>query len=114
MYSDGRDSDAEDGARSCCGCGPRTSRGRGRVAGLGHARVLIWIWPKLLCFLLVVLTHYQLLRYLFHVIIPGEQQLCALWSTLQPAQDFAKWSKQREIRHISYQLATLLRKQTGI
>ena len=59
MYSDGRDSDAEDGARSCCGCGPRTSRGRGRVAGLGHARVLIWIWPKLLCFLLVVLTHYQ-------------------------------------------------------
>ena len=58
--------------------------------------------------------HVQLLRYLFHVIIPGEKQICALWSTLQPAQDFAKWSKQREIRHISYQLAILLRKQTGI
>ena len=74
MYSDGREDvgGGEGGAgeggggaaRACCGVGARAPRGRGgRCAGLGHARVLIWIWPKLLCFVLVVLTHYQLLRY---------------------------------------------------
>jgi hypothetical protein len=36
-------------------------------------------WPKGLVFVLVLVTHVELLRYLHHVVIPGEQMLCAVW-----------------------------------
>ena len=60
----------------------------------------LWVWPKLICFLIVAVTHYELLRYMFVVIIPGEQQLCALWSALQP-DDFAKFVTQKDLRHFA-------------
>lgn len=51
-------------------------------------RAAMWIWPKALCFVVILATHVELMRYVRHVIIPGEQQLCALWSGIRP-EDFA-------------------------
>ena len=43
----------------------------GCVACCGAARCV--------CFLLVLLTHVELLRYLYLVVVPGEQKRCAVW-----------------------------------
>lgn len=34
---------------------------------------------RCVCFLLVPLTHVELLRYLYLVVVPGEQRRCAVW-----------------------------------
>mmetsp|Transcript_18052 Transcript_18052/g.23439 ORF Transcript_18052/g.23439 Transcript_18052/m.23439 type:complete len:673 (-) Transcript_18052:21-2039(-) len=49
-----------------------------------------WCWPKALCFLVVLVTHLELLRYIHHVVIPGEQKLCAMWSNMLP-EDIARF-----------------------
>jgi hypothetical protein len=49
----------------------------GQVVKVRHAAESVW--PKVLCFIVVLATHVELMRYVHHVIIPGEQHLCALW-----------------------------------
>jgi len=57
----------------------RASYRKARACGLSVRRVLCTAWPRALCFVLVLVTHVELLRYLHHVVIPGEQLLCAVW-----------------------------------
>lgn len=50
-----------------------------RAAARKTKQTAEWFWPKALCFLVVLTTHLELLRYIHHVVIPGEQKLCAMW-----------------------------------
>jgi hypothetical protein len=62
--------------RASCSCLSRSLRSKRDIgsnccACFGPARCI--------CFLLVLLTHVELLRYLYLVVVPGEQKRCAVW-----------------------------------
>jgi hypothetical protein len=47
---------------------------------------MLWLFPKLLCFLLVLLTHYQFLWYFLRVFLPGKSQVCELARLMNPVK----------------------------
>ena len=74
--------------------GATIPRGQGQAPALGvrakASKAVSAVWPKCLSFALALCTHVELIRYLRHVIIPGEQEVCAVWSGVLP-EDFAKF-----------------------
>ena len=49
-----------------------------------------WAWPQFLCCFVILIAHYEILRYIFHIVIPNQQHVCNAFSALSPA-DVAKF-----------------------
>lgn len=64
---------------------------------------LLWAFPKILAFILVAGTHYQLLWYMARVFLPGRRQLCRLSALMQPSQ-YADILTQKELRLFALKL----------
>ena len=69
------------------------------------------LWPKLLCFVIVIVTHYQFLRYLALTFLPGKRQLCALSAFLQP-KEFAEILTQKQLRDYTLIVAKQLTRRS--
>lgn len=53
-----------------------------------HSRMIqrfIWALPKIVAFIVVAGTHYQLLWYIARVFLPGRRQLCRLAALVRPS-----------------------------
>eukprot|EP01039_Chlorochromonas_danica_P006813 gene6813-7526_t len=71
-----------------------------------HSRCLqrlLWAGPKILAFVVVAGTHYQLLWYMARVFLPGRRQLCRLSALMQPSQ-YADILTQKELRLFALKL----------
>ncbi len=51
----------------------------------GLIQRFIWALPKIIAFILVAGTHYQLLWYIARIFLPGRRQLCRLASLIKPS-----------------------------
>lgn len=56
----------------------------------------LWIAPKVVAFVVIAGTHYQLLWYISRVFLPGKRQLCALSALIQPSR-YADILTQKEL-----------------
>ena len=56
----------------------------------------MWVAPKVLVFVVIAGTHYQLLWYISRVFLPGKRQLCALSALIQPSR-YADILTQKEL-----------------
>eukprot|EP01040_Poterioochromonas_malhamensis_P004114 gene4114-4404_t len=63
----------------------------------------LWALPKIVAFIVVAGTHYQLLWYMARVFLPGRRQLCRLSALIQPSQ-YADILSQKEIRMFALKL----------
>ena len=83
------------------GAGTGSSAGAGDVGGSGTTARggsfvgsvkswSTWAWPQFLCCFVILIAHYEILRYIFHIVIPNQQHACNAFSALSPA-DVAKF-----------------------
>jgi hypothetical protein len=66
---------------------------------------LLWALPKIVAFVLIAATHYQLLWYLARVFLPGRRQLCQLSALVRPTR-YAEILAQKDLRVFAVQLLT--------
>lgn len=63
----------------------------------------LWALPKIIAFVLIAGTHYQLLWYLARVFLPGRRQLCQLTALIRPTR-YAEILAQKDLRVFALQL----------
>ncbi len=51
-----------------------------------YSASMFWLFPRLLCFLFVLLSHYQFLWYFLRVFLPGKSQVCQLARLMNPVK----------------------------
>ena len=56
----------------------------------GAVKNVSWSWSRIICFAIIITTHYEILRYIYHAVIPGQQTACNTFAVLSPA-DVAKF-----------------------